>query len=89
MVQSEVFPNVNVTVMSTYSFCMRASTCMSEVSIYFRQSEVESPQSSQQCTVSQGVPEVAPFVAVAVTHAAVTPHYTLSEKQKRFALMEL
>lgn len=51
---------------------------MSEVSIHFRQREVESLQSPEQCAVSEVVPEVAPLVAVAVTHTAVNPHYTLN-----------
>lgn len=57
---------------------VRASTRVPEVSVYFGQREVESLQSSQQRAVSDVVPEVAPLVAVAVTHTAVTPNHTLN-----------
>lgn len=46
---------------------------MSEVIIYFRQSEVETVQFSQQLDVSEVAPELTPLVAVAVTHTALTP----------------
>lgn len=54
------------------------NTCMSEMSVGFRQREVKRMQASQQCAVPQLVPIVALFVAIAVQKATVTPHWTLN-----------
>lgn len=74
---------ITTVIVTSVSKCLNASTCISEVRVYFTQCEFESLQSSQQGVVSEGHPERALFVTVAVTHTAERPHRTLKTHIQR------